>query len=267
MSRRAKAKTLPFDKYELYIRAVQSPELDVEFLTKTYRTLKNKTARVLREDFCGTGALCSAWVGAHPKNFAFGVDLDPEPLAYGEKRFLEKMKPAQRERVRLLRKNVLSRHLPKADISVGLNFSYFLFHSRQTMLGYFRNVHRHLKRDGIAVFDVFGGSQCQDAIEDRTKLPKFTYYWDQVDFDPVTHRADFHIHFRYKGKKYEKVFSYQWRMWSVPELRDLLREAGFKRTRVYWEGTTRDGGGNGKFVESEVGEACLSWICYIVAEK
>ena len=135
------------------------------------------------------------------------------------------------------------------------------------MKSFLKRVHEGLRKDGIAFFDLFGGTQCGDAIEDKAKRKNFTYYWDQTGFDPVSNEALFHIHFRVGGRKYEKVFTYDWRLWSIPELRDLLDEAGFSRTRIYWEGTKRDGTWNGIFKETKQGEPCLSWICYIVAEK
>jgi hypothetical protein len=47
-----------------------------------------------------------------------------------------------------------------------------------------------------------------------------------------------------------------------------MREAGFARTTVYWEGTVaRTGEGNGVFKPSRRGEACQGWIAYLVAEK
>lgn len=66
---------------------------------------------------------------------------------------------------------------------------------------------------------------------------------------------------------YKDVFTYDWRMWSISELREIMDEVGFKETKVYWEGTNRLGGGNGVFSEVEKGEACLSWIAYIVGVK
>lgn len=259
---------LPFDKYDLYLKSVQSPEGDVVFFRKTYRDLKRKNPKVLREDFCGTGILCVEWAKLSPAHEAYGVDLDPEPLAYGQKRFLDHLKPGQRRRVQLLRRNVLEPKLPMADVSVALNFSYFLFRERAALMSYLKNVRRHLKADGIAIFDLFGGSQCQDAIEDRHAQKGFTYYWEQKGFDPITHHADFSINFRVGGKRYEDVFTYQWRMWTIPELREMLAEAGFRRTHVYWEGTNRQGGGNGVFTKAEsTDESCLSWIAYVVAEK
>ena len=52
----------PLDKYSLYSRAVQQPDVDVRFLRELYRELKGKTPKVLREDFCGTFSVCCEWV-------------------------------------------------------------------------------------------------------------------------------------------------------------------------------------------------------------
>ena len=46
-----------------------------------------------------------------------------------------------------------------------------------------------------------------------------------------------------------------------------MMEVGFDKTVVYWEGTNRKGGGNGIFSAVEKGEACLSWIAYVVGVK
>lgn len=256
-----------FDKYELYRRAVQSAETDVEFILSTYKELKKKNPRTLREDFCGTFALSTEWIKLNPRHEAVGVDLDPEPMAYGRQNYLAQLKPDQQRRMQLIEGNVLNPGLPKTDIVLAMNFSYFCFKSREMMKKYFANVYRHLANDGILIADCFGGKQCYDAIEDTIKHEGFTYYWDQTNFDPVSNEALFHIHFRVKGKKIEQVFTYDWRLWSIPELRDIMSEVGFKKTHVYWEGTAKDGSGDGNFTRTEKGESCDSWIAYIVAEK
>ena len=56
-------------------------------------------------------------------------------------------------------------------------------------------------------------------------------------------------------------------MWSIPEIRELLEEAGFKSSVVYWEGTDKDGDGDGEFYQVTEGEECESWIAYIVGVK
>jgi len=257
-----------FDKYDYYRRSVQSAESDVVFLRHVYKELRHKDPKTLREDFCGTFALSCEWVKLQPKHESYSLDLDPEPLEYGKKNYLTKLKPDQQKRIHLVEGNVLTSKLPATDIAIAMNFSYFIFKSRDLMKQYFANSYKALKKDGVFLLDCFGGSQCYDEIEEPTKHRGFTYYWDQTGFDPVTNRALFYIHFRPKGqKKVEKVFTYDWRMWSIPELREILTEVGFKRTHVYWEGTTKSGEGDGKFTRTEKGESCLSWIAYIVAEK
>lgn len=271
MSKRVHKKSkseLSYDKYEFYRKAVQSAEGDVEFIENVYKELKGKKPKSLREDFCGTFGLSCEWVKLNTQYESYSVDLDPEPLDYGKKFYLPQLKVDQQKRIHLMEGNVLQPGLPKTDIAIAMNFSYFIFKTRSLMKQYFQNNFNSIKNDGIFLLDCFGGSQCQGAIEDLTKHKTFNYYWDQTGFDPVTNQALFHIHFKPKGgKKLEKVFTYDWRMWSIPELREILEEVGFKKTHVYWEGTAKNGTGNGVFTRTEKGESCLSWIAYIVAEK
>jgi SAM-dependent methyltransferase len=259
----------PFDKYSYYLRAVQAPEIDCEFVRDTYKELNGKKARarILREDFCGTFSICCEWVKMHRDNRAIGIDLDPEPLAYGREHYLSKMKPAQQERITTVKGSVLTAHVPRADVIVALNFSYYLFKTRLLLRQYFIRARKGLRKDGLFILDCFGGMDCQKGNEERTKIDDFYYFWDQTGFNPITHEAMFHIHFKRKGEnKRKKVFSYDWRMWTVPELRDTLSDAGFRRTHVYWEGTTRTGEGDGHFKRTENGDECDGWIAYIVAE-
>jgi cyclopropane fatty-acyl-phospholipid synthase-like methyltransferase len=259
---------LPFDKYAFYLQAVQSPQEDVKFYRRVYKELrKGKKPTFLREDFCGAGAICCEWAKLDRTHRACGLDLDSEPMQYGRTHYISKLKTEQQNRVELIKKNVLSRGLPTADIVVAVNFSYFFFKKREILKRYFENVYKSLNLDGVFVLDIFGGTQCTDSIEDKTMHDDFTYYWDQKNFDPLTSEAYFEIHFRHKGKKYESVFTYDWRMWSIQEIRELMEEVGFQKTKVYWEGTDAKGGGNGLFKPVEKGEACLSWIAYIAGAK
>lgn len=263
-----KMQPLPFDKYKLYHEAVQSPETDVEFYRQTYHEIfKAKKATTLREDFCAGGAISAEWVKLNKNYRSCGLDLDPEPLQDGREKYLAKLTDDQKNRVALIQKDVLEENLPAADIVAAVNFSYCIFKKRAVLKKYFQNVYNSLNRDGLFIVDIFGGSQCYEEIEDRTRFKNFTYYWDQQSFDPITADALFQIHFRVKGKKYENVFTYDWRLWTVPELKDLMQEVGFSKTIVYWEGTNRKGGGNGIFTPTEKGEACLSWIAYVVGVK
>ena len=263
-----KTETAPFDKYYYYRRAVQAPDTDVEFLRDTYKELRGKLPTTLREDFCGTFAISCEWVKLNDKFRAFGIDLDSEPIEYGMNHYATELTPPQRERLQIRQENVLSPKLPKVDIVAAMNFSHFIFRDRKTMTAYFKNCYETLNDNGCLISDCFGGSQCYEGNEENTDHKDFIYYWHQENFDPVTNYADFHIHIKLKGKKkMEKCFSYPWRMWTIPELREMMMEAGFKKTHVYWEGTTKSGEGDGVFTRTEKGEECQAWIAYVVGEK
>jgi SAM-dependent methyltransferase len=260
--------TKNFDKYDYYFRSVQNPEGDTDFFIQAYEELKNKKPLSLREDFCGTFAICCEWVKKNVDATAVGVDLSQEPLDYGLENYFSKLTASQRDRVKVLNKSVLDEKLPSTDIIAALNFSYFIFKKREELKEYFANSFRTLKSDGVFIIDCFGGGQCQGAIEEETEHTDFSYFWDQMNFNPIKNEAEFYIHFKLKDQpKIEKVFHYDWRLWTIPELKEILAEVGFKNSVVYWEGTNSKGDGNGSFTKTEVGEECDSWIAYIVSEK
>lgn len=258
----------PFDRYSYYSRAVQSPEIDCDFLAKAYRQLRGRPARSLREDFCGTFAICCEWVKRDKLNRAVGIDLDLEPITYGRENYLSKLKPDQQKRIEIVRGSVITSRPAKVDMIAALNFSFYIFKKREMLRAYFKNARRGLKPKGLFYVDCFGGSGAQEANEEVSNRPGFQYFWDQTGYNPVNAEAVFHIHFKRKGeRKREKVFSYDWRVWTIPEIREIMLEAGFKKTYVYWEGSTRSGRGDGKFKRTEVGEECEGWIAYVAGEN
>lgn len=259
----------PFDRYAYYIKAVQSPEVDVEFMTNAYKELKGKRPRIFREDFCGTFALCCEWARRGKDNRSIGVDLDPEPIAYGREHYLSRLRPEQRKRVEIVRGSVMTAKSKRADIVAAFNFSYYIFKSRPLLRKYFIQARKHLKRGGLLMVDCFGGKDCQEANMEKSRFGDFWYYWDQENFDALRNEAVFHIHFKRDGERMrERVFTYDWRMWTIPEIRETMLEAGYKHTYVYWEGTTKSGEGNGIFTRTEVGdEDCDAWVAYIVGES
>lgn len=259
---------LDFDKYRLYRESVQAPAADAKFIRDVYKELRGKFPEIMCEDFCGTFAISCEWVKLGDNFKAHAVDLDPEPIAYGKTNYWEKLKPSQRERLVVHNSNVLSPTLPKADIIVAMNFSHYIFKNRKKMLEYFRRCYERLRPKGVFLSDCFGGSACLEANEEEMVFDHFSYYWDQVSYDPITNNAMFYIHFKPKGmKKQEKVFTYDWRMWTIPELQEVMEDAGFKKSHVYWEGTTKSGEGDGNFKRQTKGEECESFVAYIAAEK
>ncbi len=258
-----------FDKYWHYRHSVQSPDVDVRFMRKCYRELKNKEPYVFQEDFCSTFALSCEWVRLNALNRAVAVDIDSAPLRYGKDNYLPLLNQDQQNRISLRRANVLHyKKTNKVDIIGAVNFSYFTFKKRKELKKYFQNCLKSLKSQGLLILDCFGGSDCFSANEERVSHKGFVYYWDQHNFDPISHHARFYIHYKRRGeRKRHKVFVYDWRLWTLPELTDLLREVGFRKTHVYWEGTDKDGEGNGRFTRRKKGEECESWVAYIVSEK
>jgi SAM-dependent methyltransferase len=259
------------DRHVLYERSVQSVEPECDFIRSTFKALRGREPRVLREDFCGTAAISCHWVSRSRANRAIGVDLDPEVLAWAREHRLPKLSAGERGRLHLVEGNVLA---AAGDGSGGLvdavgafNFSYWVFKTRALMRRYFRGVRRSLARDGVFFLDAFGGYDAYRVMRETTNHRGFTYVWDQAHYSPVTGDLRCHIHFRFPdGSKLQQAFTYEWRLWSLPEIRELLAEAGFRRSTVYWEGTAANGRGNGEFSAEAVGEADAGWVAYIVAE-
>lgn len=254
------------EKYDFYERSVQSAETEVEFMQNEFKRHYGHKAYTLREDFCGTAAISCTWVKLDKKAFAWGIDLDPEPILMGKERHYSKLSKTEQDRMKYLQQNVLKANAPKVDVICAFNFSYFIFRKRKELLDYFKTVRKSLKKEGIFYIDLFGGPESQKLVTDDKKVGKITYYWECQKFNPVTHECLFAIHFRdAKGKKHSNVFTYHWRLWTMPELRDILDEAGFSTVVSYWEGDDDEGGGDGEFVPADNGENCDAWVSYIAA--
>lgn len=255
-----------YSKYFYYRESVQSPGEDVKFFTKVYKSFYKKAPLTLREDFCGTFSISVAWVKAGKERKAIAVDEDKKPLNYGKTHYLSCLDESQKKRLTVLQKNVLSLSLPGADIISVSNFSYYVFKERKKLLEYFKKVRKKIKKSGLFIIDAFGGSDTDGPNEEAVEEKGFTYYWDQEDFDPITNQAKFYIHFKRKGeRKRIKQFTYDWRMWSLPELRDILTDAGFSKVHSYWEMSDKRGNGTGVFRKQTSGEPCDSWVAYLVA--
>ena len=253
-------------KYDYYERSVQNAECEVTFMHREFRRFRGRVPITFREDFCGTGAISCDWVKQHKDCEAYGVDLDPEPIKMGMERHFSKLSPQQKKRMHYLQQNVLSSKTPAVDVICAFNFSYFIFKSRKQLLQYFKSVRKSMNKQGIFFVDIFGGPESQKLVTDVKKMKGLTYYWECQHFNPFTHDCTFAIHFKDgKGKKFNNVFTYEWRFWTMPEIRDIMLEAGFSKTVAYWEGDDDKGGGNGEFAPAEDAENCDAWVSYIVA--
>jgi SAM-dependent methyltransferase len=259
------------DKYVLYQKSVQAPDIEVKTLKKLYKDTRGKAnkPRTLREDFSGTGAISCEWAKLGKDKVAYAVDLDPETHQWGTEHNLSALKPKEQERVHWILGDVREAHSPPVDLICACNFSYFIFKTRDELREYFKAAYDNLNDDGIFVCDIFGGHEVlEDNRQEVTRHKGFRYIWDQHKLNPITHDYLFYIHFAFKdGSRLDKAFEYDWRFWSIPEVRELMLEAGFERADCYWEGTDKDGEGNGKYKRQMLADADPAWLAYIVGVK
>ncbi|MBT8047916.1 MAG: class I SAM-dependent methyltransferase [Xanthomonadales bacterium] len=257
------------DRHHLYQESVQDTESEIDFVEHTWSELRGRPAEFLREDFCGTANTACEWIRRDPQHYAIGIDLDGEVLQWGRLNNLAQLDPEQQSRIRLLQENVLDAEPELADIVLAMNFSYYLFLSREDLLEYFRCVYDGLVDDGVFFLDAYGGYDAPREIEEERECDGFTYIWEQASFNPIDSTMTCHIHFEFADRsRLDRAFSYYWRLWTLPEIRELLTEAGFGTVTVYWEGTDGDTNeGDGIYSPSESGDADPGWVCYVVAQR
>jgi len=264
------------DCHEMYQYAVQAPDTEVEFFEETYQKLRGKKALSMKEDFCGTALLSVEWCKSDPERTAVGVDFCPDTLKWGEE---HNIKPASAEignRLKIIEADVRDVTEPKVDVTCALNFSFCIFKTRDELRGYFASALEGLNDDGMLILDMFGGTECLDELEEETEMDEVeaSYIWEHDKFNPINSDILCHIHFEFPdGSRMDKAFTYDWRLWSLQELRELLEEAGFSTVRIYWEEFEEDDEdddfmeGTGEFFEATEVENQESWQVYIVAEK
>lgn len=265
-------------RHRFYEAAVQNVEADLDFLERIYRRLNGRRASTLREDFCGAAALASAFAARRSGNRAWGVDLHRPTLDWGWRNRVEAS--LVEDRVELECRDVRAVASPLVDLQVAFNFSCFLFPRRADMLNYFEAAAGSLAADGLFVLDAFGGTDSlQTATEDTdiaasvgvdgVVLPAFTYTWEQASFNAVDHWMKCAMHFTPEGgERVSNVFRYGWRMWTLPELRELLAEAGFSDVEVYaegWDAETDEPNGVFRRRTRLANEG--SWIVYLVTRR
>jgi len=230
------------DRYALYELCVQNPAA----LTALLRAIHGGQPRVLGEDFSGTAALSRAWVQTVPGGSAVAVDHDPEPIARAQ----------GIPGIRAIVGDVRTASEPGTDavdlIWVG-NFSIGELKTREELIVYLRHARLRLNEGGVFVCDTYGGESAfltgdvhrhhalPSDVADRLGVPRgsrIRYTWHQRHADPLTGLVENALHFRIEHAgvvehELGDAFVYRWRLWSVPELRDAMLEAGFTRVDCY----------------------------------
>lgn len=236
MSKQTTTQAAQADVYALFQESVQDPDFEVDFIETQFRALRGREPHVLREDFCGTAALSAQWGRRALDAAAHGVDTRGDMLEWGQAHNLTE--PVLAKRVQLHRGDVANTATPTADVITALNFAYSQYKTRAALRDYFAAARSRLNSDGLMVLDAFGGSEVMGHTMDETEMPDHdaVFIWDQEHFNVITHELLAHIHFEFAdGSELEKAFTFDWRIWTLPELQELLLEAGFKKVHVYWE--------------------------------
>ncbi|KAG0495312.1 hypothetical protein HPP92_000003 [Vanilla planifolia] len=125
--------------------------------------------------------------------------------------------------------------LPPRDIICAFNYSCCCLQKRPDLVNYFKQALAALsKKGGIFVMDLYGGTSSERQLQLQRKFTNFTYVWEQAEFDIINRRTRISLHF-HLGKKrvLRNAFSYDWRLWSLSEIRDCLEEAGFQSVH-FW---------------------------------
>lgn len=142
-----------------------------------------------------------------------------------------------------------------ADVVFVGNFSVGEIHDRGRLMEYLRRVLARLRSGGIFVCDTYGGesawrtgslrrihhapsSERGNDYQPSQTSTRVHYTWEQRAADPFTARVVSALHFRVEEQgeivqELTDAFVYHWRIWSVPELRDAMHEAGFEATEFH----------------------------------
>ena len=216
------------DRHDLYEACVQSPPE----MTLMLRAIHGRDPKVLGEDFAGTAALSRHWVANVPGASAIAVDQDGGELG----------RAGVTPGVRTVVADVRQISDPVDCLFVG-NFSIGYLHSRAELMAYLRHARSRMNPGGVFVCDTYGGESAYHlgSVDRDVALPgglHCRYRWEQREADPLTAMVTDVLHFRVFDADeviadFPDAYVYRWRLWSVPELRDALIEAGFETTDIY----------------------------------
>lgn len=237
----------PLDLYEI---CVQSPRHVASMLRKVHRG----HAVTLREDFCGTAAVARRWcldaLRAGDSARAIAIDADGPTVAHARKRAED---DGLRGQCRVLEGDCLAKHAPAADEPADIvfagNFSIGYAHRRTTLMGYLKRSLARLRASplgpGVLAVDTYGGADAMQLGQIRRRHigPRgeiVHYLWTHEYADPVTGMVTNSISFEVERDgeiidRQPRTFVYEWRLWSIAELREAMLEAGFAAVDVYRE--------------------------------
>ncbi len=254
-------------------------------MDRVYRHYNKSTAPLLlREDFAGSCAIASAWVAMDEEHQAMAIESHGPTVRWAQRDADRELGDRVND-LHIVQADVMAVDGPRVDVTCALNFSTFIYHDRASLKQYFKAARRGLRRDGLLVIDAYGGPGAMrvgtqtrpvpadispdPAHKTSPAIPGFTYHWEQRAFDPVTHRTECRIHFELEGgKRIDSAFIYRWRLWTLPELMEIMLEAGFKRVEAWCDRFDSDAGtSDGVYRITQKMPAREDWVAYIIGAK
>lgn len=260
-------------KLDLYRHAVQHPEAEVQFFHRAWASCFGRNAELptrLREDFAGTAAVAAEWVDLSDDHRAVAVEKHRPTARWAERAARRRLGVRARD-LHVVEADVFDLAAPRVDIVAATNFSAFIFHERDELRRYLRHARRCLGPRGLLVLDAFGGPGAMRPGEQARRVrpradadvPPFTYVWEQRAFDHLTHRIDCRIHFQLGGSTRRDAFRYDWRLWTLPELLELMAEAGFDRADAWCDEADEPG----RYRPLRRLPAREDWVAYVIGVK
>jgi len=228
------------NKHELYQKSVQNVHIEAEFFRKVFRMIFNKVPYTFREDFCGTGLLSCEWVRKDVQSYAVGLDIDQETLDWGIENNVNNLSSGF-DRIKLLNHNVLDEfdNTQFFDIICSLNYSHFLLNKRKEIVKYFSNLRKNLKK-GIFIMDFYGGSHIyEDHKYNRGESDSF-YEFRGKQMNNLTNTSICSLNYRIKKKKFTPLYEFNFRIYSIIELKEALEECGFNKFKIYIKEISED---------------------------
>ncbi|TPX30743.1 hypothetical protein SmJEL517_g05761 [Synchytrium microbalum] len=203
------------NKHELYAQSVQAVDTEVVNLIAMRRQISSslQTALSLREDFCGTAVLCHAWCSSFISRVAYGIDNDPAVISYARTHTLNGDDASSRVQLTLgsvtTPRHEFKTRIPRVDIIAGLNYGICYFYTRKELLLYL--------------------TRCRDGLRNGG-----AYIFEQSPINPMTNLVAMKLHFSFSdGSQLRNAFGYDFRIWTIPEVREAMNDAGFRNIHVW----------------------------------
>lgn len=250
----------PLDLYRL---AVQHPLAEVAFIEHAWAHHhgEESTPLLLREDFAGTCAVASAWCASDPDRQAMAIELDEPTAQWADQRFDD-------PDLHIVVADVMAVDGPAVDVTLALNFSVLIYHTRHDLVAYLQNALRGLNLGGLLIMDLFGGEANQTPRESRRRIEPdeggfkpFGYIWQQDGVEPASGKITCRIHFELDDATHlANAFIYDWRLWAADVLIGAAKEAGFADAALWWAAP----GGGERYQPVRQAPEVDDWVGYVV---